>query len=127
MSQDYIIADWNSAESIATSEGIIRPLIATAQVSLSELEIAPGEQVVPHKHEGLPYFEVILCIIEGRLEVIAGQERIKAHPGMSIMAHPDQMGWINDSEETVKALMIHAPPPAWKSAEGFMQRIRGWK
>jgi len=127
MNTPSIFADWNTSEGVATSEGLIKPLIATSNVSLSALEISPGEEVVPHKHDGLPYFEVILCIMEGNLEVIAGKEKISANPGTFIMAHPDEMGWSNKSDRIVRALIIHAPPPAWKSAGEFLDRIKSWK
>lgn len=125
MATNYALSNWNSEEGVSTSEGFIRPLLATANVSLALLEIAPGDEVIPHKHQGLPYFEVILCILEGQLEVIAGSERIAASPGMSIMANPDEMGWINMTEKTIKALMIHAPSPAWKSKDELLKRIKG--
>jgi len=125
MATNYALSNWNLEEGVSTSEGFIRPLLATANVSLALLEIAPGDEVIPHKHQGLPYFEVVLCILEGQLEVIAGSERIAASPGMSIMANPDEMGWINMTEKTIKALMIHAPPPAWKSAREFRERLMG--
>jgi quercetin dioxygenase-like cupin family protein len=125
MNLPYILADCDSAEGVVTSEGYIKPLIATSQVSLTAMEVYPGEEVIPHRHSGLPYFEVILYILEGRLEVIARQERIAVEPGNAIMVNPDEMGWINRTDKTVRALMIHAPPPAWKSAEGMLDRIKG--
>ncbi len=127
MGKNYALANWNFAEGASTSEGLIRPLIATPNVSLAELEIAPGEEVIPHKHSGLPYFEVILCVLEGRLEVIAGQETTAADAGTAIMAHPDEMGWRNTTDRVVKGLIIHAPSPAWKSAEEFLNRVKGRK
>lgn len=125
MDNNFTISDWSSAEGASTSEGLIRPLLASSHVSLALLEIAPGEEVIPHKHQGLPYFEVILCIVEGQLEVVAGLERITADPGMCIMVDPDDSGWINRTDNTVKALIIHAPPPAWKSAQEFRERLMG--
>ena len=125
MNNNYTLSDWSSAEGASTSEGFIRPLLASSYVSLALLEIAPGEEVIPHKHQGLPYFEVILCIVEGQLEVVAGLERITADPGMCIMVDPDDSGWINRTNKTVKALIIHAPPPAWKSAQEFRDRLMG--
>jgi mannose-6-phosphate isomerase-like protein (cupin superfamily) len=125
MDNDYTLSDWNSADGASTSEGFIRPLLASSYVSLALLEIAPGEEVIPHKHQGLPYFEVILCIVEGQLEVIAGSKRITTDPGICIMVDPDDSGWINRTNKTVKALIIHAPPPAWKSAQEFRERLMG--
>lgn len=125
MATNYALSNWNLEEGASTSEGFIRPLLATANVSLALLEIAPGEEVIPHKHQGLPYFEVILCIVEGQLEVVAGLERITADPGMCIMVDPDDSGWINRTDNTVKALIIHSPPPAWKSAQEFRERLMG--
>jgi quercetin dioxygenase-like cupin family protein len=127
MEEHFTMANWNLAEGASTSEGLIRPLIATPLVSLAALEIAPGEEVIPHKHEGLPYFEVILCVLEGQLEVIAKDERITADAGTAIMAHPDEMGWKNRTDKVVKGLIIHAPSPAWKSAQEFLYRVKGWK
>ena len=125
MKSPWILVDWNTAESVATAEGLIRPLIATSNFSLAVLVIKPGEEVIPHSHHGLPYFEVVLCILEGQLEVIIGTERITASPGNAIMANPDDMGWINRTNEITKALIIHAPPPAWKSAQEFRERLMG--
>ena len=125
MDNNYALSDWSSAEGASTSEGFIRPLLASSHVSLALLEIAPGEEVIPHKHQGLPYFEVILCIVEGQLEVVAGLERITTDPGMCIMVDPDNSGWINRTNKTVKALIIHAPPPAWKLAQEFRERLMG--
>lgn len=125
MDNNYTLSDWSSAEGASTSEGFIRPLLASFHVSLALLEIAPGEEVIPHKHQGLPYFEVILCIVEGQLEVVAGLERITTNPGMCIMVDPDDSGWINRTDKTVKALIIHAPPPAWKSTQEFRERLMG--
>jgi quercetin dioxygenase-like cupin family protein len=125
MNPPYVQADYDSAEGISTSEGYIKPLIATPHVSLTAMEVHPGEEVIPHRHSGLPYFEVILFILEGQLEVIAREARIAANPGTAIMAHPDEMGWINRTNEKVRALMIHAPSPAWKSTAELLDRIKG--
>ena len=58
----YIVADWDKAEGVSTSEGFIKPLVATKNVSVTALEIAPGDEVLPHNHDGLPYFEVVLYV-----------------------------------------------------------------
>jgi len=41
--QSYILADWEKAEGVATSEGFIKPPIATKNGSFTALEIAPGD------------------------------------------------------------------------------------
>jgi quercetin dioxygenase-like cupin family protein len=122
--QEYILADWDKADGVATSEGFIRPLIATRNISVTALEIASGDEVLPHSHQGLPYFEVVLYIVEGELEVIAREKRVSVKPGMAIMAAPDDMGWVNKTSKNVKALLLHSPPPAWQSAEEFLERMR---
>ena len=120
----YILADWDKAEGVATSEGFIRPLIAARNISITALEVAPGDEVLPHLHRGLPNFEVVLYIVEGELEVITRDKRVSVKPGMAIMAAPDDMGWMNKTGKKVKTLLLHAPPPAWQSAEEFLERAR---
>ena len=122
--KEYILAYWDKAEGVATSEGFIRPLIAARNISIAALEVAPGEEVLPHPHRGLPYFEVILYIVEGELEVIVRDKRVLVKPAMAIMAAPDDMGWVNKTDKTVNALLLHSPPPAWQSAEEFLERLR---
>lgn len=124
MSTAYTIGEWSSAEGVITSEGLMRPLIATSNISVTALEIAPGDEVLPHKHPSLPYFEVILYILEGTLEVIVERERFPAKTGSAIMASPYDIGWANRTDTLVKALILHAPSPAWKSAREFLERIR---
>lgn len=120
----YTIAEWASAEGVSTSEGFVSPLIATPNISLTSLEISPGDEVLPHSHSGLPYFEVILYILDGTLEVIVREERVQVKADTAIMASPDDIGWANKTDKLVKALLLHAPPPAWKSAKEFLERIR---
>ncbi len=45
--QNYILADWEKAEGVATSEGFIKPPIATKNGSFTALEIAPGDVSSP--------------------------------------------------------------------------------
>jgi redox-sensitive bicupin YhaK (pirin superfamily) len=122
--QVYKLADWDKAEGVATSEGFIRPFIAARNISITALEVAPSDEVLPHPHRGLPYFEVVLYIVEGELEVIARDKCVSVKSGMAIMAAPDDMGWVNKTGKTVKALLLHSPPPAWQSAEEFLERAR---
>jgi mannose-6-phosphate isomerase-like protein (cupin superfamily) len=119
----YILADWEKAKGAATSEGYIKPLIASKNVSVAALEIAPGDEVLPHNHDGLPYFEFVLYVVEGNLEIIFRDKRVPIKKGMAITADPNEHGWVNRTEETVKALMIHSPPPLWQSAEEFLEKI----
>jgi ABC-type Fe3+-hydroxamate transport system substrate-binding protein len=37
----------------------------------------------------------------------------------------EEAGGVNRTDKTVKALIIHAPPPAWKSAQEFRERLMG--
>ncbi len=125
--EGYMLADWEKAEGASTSEGFIKPLIATKNVSVTALEIAPGDEVLPHNHNGLPYFEVVLYVVEGDLEIIFRDRRVPVKKGMAIMADPNEHGWVNRSEETVKVLMIHSPPPSWQSAEEFLEKVRRYQ
>jgi len=120
----YTLVDQNSAEGVATSEGFMRPLIATPNISITALEIAPDDEVLPHKHTDLPYFDVILYVQEGTLEVIVRDERIPVKADSALMSKPDDIGWANKTDKTVKALILHGPPPAWKTAGEFLERIR---
>lgn len=124
---DYILADWDKAEGVATSEGFIKPLIATKNVSVTALEIEPGDEVLPHSHSGLPHFEVVLYVVEGDLEIIFRDKRVPVKKGMAIMANPNEHGWLNRTEETVKVLMIHSPTPSWQSPEGFLEKVRRYQ
>lgn len=67
---------------------------------------------------------MILYILDGTLEVIVRDERVQVKANTAIMASPDDMGWANKTNKLVKALLLHAPPPAWKSAQEFLERIR---
>ncbi len=125
--QGYILADWEKAEGAATSEGFIKPLIATKNVSVTALEIASGDEVLPHNHSGLPYFEVVLYVVEGDLEIIFRDRRVPLKKGMAIMADPNEHGWVNRTKETIKVLMIHSPPPSRQSAEEFLEKVRGYQ
>lgn len=104
--EGYMLGDWEKAEGVATSEGFIKPLIATKNVSVTALEIAPGDEVLPHNHRGLPYFEVVLYVVEGDLEIIFRDKRVPVKKGMAIMADPNEHGWVNSSHDPFSASVV---------------------
>jgi quercetin dioxygenase-like cupin family protein len=120
----YTIVSLDEAEGVPTSEGFVTPLVAYRTSSLSCIEIAPGEVMPSHVHNGLGYFEIIIFILEGELEVMIRNEVRSVGPFTAIQASPDEIGWANRTDKPVKMLLFHAPPPRWKSAEECLERMK---
>jgi quercetin dioxygenase-like cupin family protein len=80
---------------------------ARPELSLLVLEFGPGSGVDPHFHKG---HSDSFFVLEGELEIHAGDEVVTAVPGTYVLAPPHVVHWFrNVSDAPVRFVNMHTP------------------
>jgi quercetin dioxygenase-like cupin family protein len=80
---------------------------ARPEISLLVLEFDPGSGVDPHFHKR---HSDSFFVLEGELEIHAGDEVVNAGPGTYVLAPPHVVHWFrNVSDASVRFVNIHTP------------------
>ena len=102
------------ARAIETSEGVMRPLLFGAAVSVIHLEVPAGIEVGAHGHPR----EGILYCLSGELELTAGGRTIGLEADTAVRVPADEkVGMRNPGAGPAMALLISSPPAAGSAEE----------
>lgn len=108
------------AESLTTSEGIVRPFLFTENVSLIHLEVPKGLEIPAHSHPK----EGILYCLAGELQVYSEDQLFKLGKATALLVPPDvAVGIRNRTDRPAECLLISSPP-ASRSAEDLKERLK---
>ena len=110
-------------ESLATSEGTVRPFFFGENVSLIHLEVPKGLEIPAHSHPR----EGILYCLAGELQVYSEDQLFKLSEAMALLVPPDvAVGIRNKSDVPAECLLISSPP-ALRSADELKERLKHYQ